>query len=221
MTWRTVWPHLRAVLIVLHVAVITFHAMPTVGGGLSRTAWKTPTVQGEFRAWSERLQGLGFDVEIADLEDPLWAIAVGWEKGRRTMLKPVMPYLRYCGTYQSWRMFVAPHRYPGRLHIDIDRGSGWEPIYVARSPEHAWRRHWLDHDRFRAAIFRYAWKHFRKGRAEFANWVTRRVERDYPDAERVRVSFMRYRTRSPEEVRAGTPADEKRVLTSIRRIEPP
>ncbi|MEN0068312.1 MAG: hypothetical protein AAGA48_39700 [Myxococcota bacterium] len=215
------WAHLRAVLVVLHLFAITFQALPSVGGGLSRSAWRTPTVQGEFQAWSTRLQSLGFSITLTELEDQLWDFAVGYEQGRRAILRPFLPYLRYCGTWQTWRMFVAPHRFPGRLEIEIDRGQGWETIYVARSDEHEWRRTWLDHDRFRAAVFRYAWKHYRKGRTEFTAWVSRQVGEDYPDAKRVRVSFLRYRTPSPEEVRAGTPIEEKRVLKNVRKVVRP
>ncbi len=219
MTFASVWPHLRAGLVVVHLFVITFQALPSVGGGMSRQAWKTPTVQGEFRAWTERLQGLGLDISIQDLEDPLWEFAVGYERARDVILDPFMPYLRYCGTYQTWRMFVAPHRYPGRLHIEVDRGAGWEPLYVARSDEHGWRRQWLDHDRFRAAIFRYSWRHYAKGRRRFTDWVTRQVARDFPDARRVRVSFLRFRTPSPEDVRRGVKVREKRELSNVRMVE--
>lgn len=218
MSGGALWPHLRAVLVVLHVFVITFHALPSVGGGLSRAAWHTPTVQGEFRAWSKRLQGVGIDIDVPELEDELWDVAVGYERGRNAILKPFMPYLEYCGTYQTWRMFVAPHRFPGRLHIDVDRGDGWETIYVARSDEYAWHRGWFDHDRMRAAIFRYAWKHYRRSRVHFADWVARQAGDEFPDVQRVRVSFMRYRTPSPDEVRSGAPIDEQRELVEIREI---
>jgi len=221
MTWASVWPHLRAVLVVLHVSVLTFQALPSVGGGLSRQAWRTPTVQGEFRAWSARLQRLGFDVSLSELEDQMWDFAVAYEQGRRTVLRPFRPDLEYSGTYQSWRMLVAPHRFPGRLHIDVDRGEGWQPLYVARSDEHGWRRGWLDHDRFRAAIFRYAWKHYRRSRTQFTEWIADRVAEDFPDAERVRVSFMRFRTPSPEEVRSGAPVEEERELINVRRVNRP
>jgi len=219
--WRAlsiVWPHVRVVLIGLHLFAITFQALPSVGGGLSRAAWRTPTVQAEFAAWSERLQRWGFDVTLSDLEDRLWEFAVGYEKTRDLVLEPFMPYLEYAGTYQSWRMFVAPHRYPGRLYVEIETAQGWRTIYAARSDEHAWRRRWLDHDRFRAAIFRYAWKHYRRPRIQFADWVARRVADDFPDARRVRVSFGRFRTPSPDEVRRGVPIEETRELAVVRTV---
>lgn len=218
--WRAAWPHVRAALVVLHLFAITFQSLPSVGGGLSRQAWKSDTVQGEFRAWSSRLQGWGFDISLIELEDQLWDFAVGYEKARRSIIDPLMPYYDYCGTYQTWRMFVAPHRFPGRLQIEVDRGDGWELAYEARSNEHTWHRRWFDHDRFRAATFRYAWKHYRRPRNQFADWVAERFAEEEPDARRVRVSFMRYRTLSPEEVRSGKPIRAKRELVVIRKVRP-
>jgi hypothetical protein len=210
--------HGLAVFVALHLFAVTFCALPSVGSGMNRNAWRQPTVQGEFRAWTERLTALGVRIEQEELEDRAWAFATGYESVRERILAPFQPYFRYCGTWQSWKMFVAPHRYPGRLEIEIDRGSGWEPVYVARSAEHRWMASWLDHDRFRSATFRYAWDHYRVARSQFADWVARRAAEDFPDAERVRVYFVRYRTRSPEEVRAGTPASEKRELVQIRAL---
>jgi hypothetical protein len=216
----TVWPQLRAVLVALHLFAVTFCALPSVGSGMNRSAWKQPTVQGEFEAWTERFAALGFQVTVPELEDFLWSFASGYEARRETIMAPFVPYFRYCGTWQSWKMFVAPHRYPGRLEIEVDRGSGWEPAFVARSDTHDWLRPWLDHDRFRAATFRYAWDHYRNTRMQFADFVAKQAARDLPGARRVRVSFVRYRTRSPEEVRSGTPAQEKRDLAVVREVKP-
>jgi hypothetical protein len=113
-------------------------------------------------------------------------------------------------------MFVAPHRYPARLEIEIDRGRGWETVYLGRSTEHAWLQPWLDHDRFRAAVFRYSWKHYRHPRKQFADWAARLAAEEWPDATRFRLSFLRYKTPSPEQVRAGDLPDPKRELVNER-----
>ncbi|MBX2797513.1 MAG: hypothetical protein KTR31_07595 [Myxococcales bacterium] len=212
--------HGRAVFVVVHLFAITAVGLPSVGGGMSRSAWKTPTVQNEFRVWQERLRGWGYPITMDELEEGLWQFAMGYERGRAKLLRPFKPYFEYCGTWQSWRMFVAPHRFPGRLEIHVDGGrKGWQPVYVARSDEHAWMHTIFDHDRLRAATFRYAWAHFRGPRQQFANWVATQAAQDFPEAARVRVSFVRYRTRTPDEVRAGEEAKEKRELSSQRRLE--
>ena len=54
------------------------------------------------------------------------------------MLRPFGRYYAYCGTGQSWRMFVAPHRHPTALHVDVRERGEWRPAYVERDPHHRW-----------------------------------------------------------------------------------
>jgi len=204
--------------VALHLFAVTAMALPSAGSGLNRAAWANPTVQNELAAWTARLQRLGLSITQEELEERIWDLAVGYEGVRQAVLAPFRPYYEYCGTWQSWRMFVAPHRYPGRLEIDVDRGHGWEPLYVARSPEHSWRRTLFDHDRSRAAIFRYSWKHYRGPRKDFTDWVAREVMAEDPEAREIRVSWKRYRTPSPEEVRAGEVPAETRDLSNRRDL---
>lgn len=210
---------LRLVFVVFHVVAITLVALPSAGGAMNRSAWQSETVQGEFRTWTARLQSLGVKITVPQLEDRLWTFAQRYEHGKHKVLEPLRPYYKYAGTGQSWRMFVAPHRFPGRLIIEIQQDDEWTPIYVARSDEHTWRRRPLDHDRMRSSVFRYAWKHFRHGRKRFTEWVAREVAHDFPEATRVRVSFLRYRTPTPAEARAGEPPETRRELENTRLLE--
>src|SRR6187399_1630494 len=118
--WERAWPHVRAVLVALHVVAITLLAMPAPGGGMNREAWAEPTVQGEFAAWTERLQGFGFDITSEQLQDGAWTFASRYMTVRDAMIAPFTPYYEASGTWQSWRMFVAPHRVPSRLEIDLE-----------------------------------------------------------------------------------------------------
>jgi hypothetical protein len=188
---------------------------------MNRRAWKDPTVQGEFTAWAARLRDYGVDVTAPALEETMWSFAVSYEAFRDRVLAPFRLYFRVTGTWQSWRMFVAPHRYPSRMEIDIDSGRGFVPVYVERSAEHDWMRTWFDHDRMRSAVFRYGWPHYRSSRVAFADWVAARAAKDFPNAQQVRVSFVKYRTPSPAEVRAGIEPVETRELVEIRRLGDP
>jgi hypothetical protein len=213
--------HARALFVALHLLAITAMAMPSAGLGLNRRAWKDPTVQGEFAAWTERLGGWGIDLTVPELEDLLWGCASGYEEVRDAVLEPFQPYFRHTGTWQSWKMFVAPHRYPSRLEIEVDRGNGFEPVFVERSATAEWMRPWFDHDRMRSAVFRYGWAHYRTSRGVFADWVYERALDDFDDVRAVRVVFVKYRTPSPADVRAGVPAEENRDLAEVRpRPEP-
>lgn len=210
----------RAAFVAFHLTAVVLVALPSAGSAaMNRRAWATPTVQGEFRAWSARLRGLGLPIGPEALEAHAWTVAQGTEAVRRELLRPFRPYYTWCGTWQSWKMFVAPHRFPARLEIEIDRGDGaWEPIFVARSDTATWRRAWFDHDRMRAAVFRFGWDHFKRGRQELVDFVAAQVREDFPDAARVRVSFVRYRTPTPAETRAGVRPDEERALVNVREL---
>lgn len=202
---RALWPHTRAILILLHVAAIGLSAIPAPEGGMQRKAWKDPTVQGELAAWGGRLRGVGLSMSDAQLEDALWAFAVRYMQVRGKLLAPARPYYRRLGTAQSWRMFVAPHKHPSRLEIAMDRGQGWEVVYLQSSPGEGWLEDALEHDRTRSVLFRYAWKSYRRPYRHMVKWLADRAEQDFPDATQMRVRWRKQRTPTPQQVRAGDP----------------
>jgi hypothetical protein len=210
---------LRGVFVAFHLLAVTLMALPAPEGGMNRASWKDPTVQGELAAWTERLNRLGLDLKADQLEETLWRTAVDYMRLRARVLSPFRLYYEWCGTGQSWRMFVAPHRYPTRLHIDLEEYGQWRPLYVERDADHNWLGAWLDHHRFRSVIFRLGWQEFAGDYRQFVNWVARRAARDFPEASRVRVYFIRYRTPTPEEVRKGQRPDEQIDHEAIRRLE--
>lgn len=213
-TW---WAQARTVFVGFHLLAITLVAIPSVGSsGLDRAAWKEPTVQGEFRAWSERLTALGLRVTPEEFEEGGWAFATTFERVRSVVLTPFGPYYRYCATYQSWKMFVAPHRFPTRVEIAVDRGRGFEVLYLARDPDHDWHGAWFDHDRFRSSLFRMGWPQYKSARRNFLDFVEARVREELPEARRVRVSFLRTRTPTPAETVAGAHPEPERTLSNTR-----
>jgi hypothetical protein len=215
------WPHARAALVALHLVVVTLMALPAPGGGMNRAAWDDPTVQGEFSAWTGRLERLGVHMTVDEFEDHLWRFAVPFMSAREKVLAPFMPYYRYCGTWQSWRMFVAPQRYPARLYVEVQREGVWTPIYVERSREYTWRAWQLDHDRVRSAVFRYSWKTYRKHWLGFSEWVLTKAAEDHPDAQAVRTRYFRYQTLSPEDAREGTLVDGTFGPPVVKKITRP
>ncbi len=170
---------------------------------MRKAEWKDATVQDELASWTQRLNGWGVSLTQQELEAHAWKIAGKWIAGRRLVLKPFAPYYRYCGTHQSWRMFVAPHRYPSRLHIDIRMDSQWKPVYIGRDRDFDWHADWLDHDRMRSVVFRFGWKSYRESYRQFASFMARQAAIEFPEATHVRLRMYKARTPTPEEVRAG------------------
>lgn len=177
-------------------------AIPDAAGpAAKRSAWKSATVQNELGSWATRLTELGWPVTKDELEERMWVVATSWTRVAMALRKPLRPYTKWVGVGQRWRMFVAPHRHPATLYIEIRRNRQWVPVYVARSSELDWNAHQLDHTRTRSMLFRYAWKEYRRHYRAFAFWVARQLAEDFPDSQGFRFKWYRFRTPSPEEVR--------------------
>lgn len=206
---RSIALHLVAIYGLYHAASIVIGSIPAPFDAKSRTAWSDPTVQDEFALWADRLRRIGLEVSPEKLEETAWQALGIWMRGVEAIGTPFRAYQAYTATYQSWSMFVAPHRYPARLQVSIYADGQWRDVYVARSPCATWRRAALDHIRMRSAIFRYAWPHYRGRYQQFCDWLARQAARDFSSAERVRVRYLKRATPPPAEFRAGRiPADE-------------
>ncbi len=204
--WSCVWPHVRAVLVALHVGAITLLALPVPDGAWDRAAWQQPTVRQEMYHWSDALNAVGLQITPEQLEDRLWHLANRYASARDSVLAPFGPYYEYCGTFQGWRMFSGPQMFPAALHIDVSEAGAWRPVFVERDPRYAWLARELDSYRFRALRFRLqSSAGFGSDYDRFARWLAVRAATDFPGADRVRVRLFRYRLRTPVEVRAATP----------------
>jgi hypothetical protein len=203
---RRLLAHGRGLLVALHVVAITLMAMPAPGEGMFREAWKDPTVQGEFAAWSGRLNQFGIAVTPEEFEDHLWDVAVRYTRLRDAVLAPFQEYYSTCGTLQSWRMFAGPQRYPIRLSIEVREGDAWRIVYRQRDPAHSWLAEELDQYRFRPVLYRFGWYRYAGENEDlngFARWIGRQVSRDFPSARAVRVRLYQQQTPTPEQTRAG------------------
>ena len=201
--------HGRAAFVALHLLAIGLAAIPAPVGGMNRSAWKAPTVQGELHAWADRL-GMDHDA----FEERLWGIAVAVMDVRGIVLRPFVQYYHRLGTQQSWRMFVAPHTHPSRLHIDIEEDGEWFNVYEQTTPGEHYLEDQLESDRFRSALFRYAWPAYKRPYQHLARWVAAHAQRDFPDATRVRLRWHRQTTPSAAERRAGR-VDEGRFHSAF------
>lgn len=205
-TW---WPTARAALITAHLVAIGVCAFPAPVGGMNRSSWRDPTVHAELEAWRARLGDVGLQRTSKQFEDDLWRAMTEFMAVREAVVSPFDRYYALTGTWQSWRMFVAPQRYPARLSVDVYEDGSWKPLFEERSDTATWHRELFDHDRLRAAIFRYSWPKFSREWRVFADWLGERAAQERPQAEKLRARFYRYRTLSPQEAAAGVELDGK------------
>ena len=202
----SLWPHIRAVLVLLHLVAITAMALPSTGKALHKAAWKDPTVKSELQGWATALNQIGLSVTPAELEDVAFGVARKWHRAQKAVLSPMQPYYDLAGTRQAWQMFVAPHRHPSVLHVDIREAGEWRTVFQARSPELNWRARELDQVRLRSVAFLYAWPGHRTDRQRLATWLARLAVKDHPDADALRLRYRQHATPRPDE----TPADSGR-----------
>lgn len=194
--------HLRAAFVLFHIVAIILLAIPDAAGpAAKRSAWKNPTVQNELASYAESLSSLGIEMSKDELEDHVWNLAQTWTAWMVAVREPFWLYTEYAGVRQRWRMFVAPHRHPATLHIELEEDGQWRPLYVARSSEYTWRGRQLDHTRARSMLFRYAWREYRGHYRRFAHYVARWAAEDFPRATKVRVRWYGFRTPTPDEVK--------------------
>lgn len=206
------WPHLRAGLVLFHVAAVLVMCTPGPGRLLNREQWKSAESQAQFEAWAGRLGALGIDTTAAGLEAWLWARAGQYAGVRRQLERPFTPHVGRLHLYQGWSLFSQPQRHPVRLHIDVDEGTGWRPIYVQGSGQHRWRAAQLRHHRLRKLIGRVARRKNLGSYPRLVDWLSRAAVRDFPAAAQLRVRLYRYRTAPPGGDLAGGRFTDERTF---------
>ena len=179
-------------------------------------------MKAELDAWHQRLQGMGLTADRQSFEDGLYKLASTWVRGRQQVVKPLRPYYRYLGTEQSWRMFVAPHKHPSRLQVQIkvdgSQSNDWQTIFEQDNPAFDWRANQLLHTRMRSSLFRYSWPGYQRSFKALSQWIARRVAEERSDVTHVRVQWLRRRTANPANMRAGKLPPEKTVRTQTIQL---
>lgn len=197
--------------VVFHALAIFVSSLPTPGQGLNRKNWDDPTVQGEFATWANLL-----GVETSALQDEIFGIAKAVQGGRDTLMLPFRTYLHHTGSAQSWKMFVAAHRFPTRLQIQVQHpDSRWETVFYERDPTATWRAGRFNNERLRASVFAWGWpsakKRWASACATFASELF--VERD--QIVNVRCRFLKRRSPTPQEAQSGTGDEGEWVLERV------
>lgn len=204
---------MRAVLVTLHVTALFLSSVPSPEGGMNRKNWKEATVQAEFTLWAAR-----FSMTPAEFETQAWAFASAYQGGLDVLLGPVRVWEGWLGTEQSWKMFVAPHRFPARLQIQGRVGADWETVFEERSETARWQAGAFGSERLRSAIFRWSWPGYSKSWHVACEAIAARLLAERPELDAARCRFHRARSPSPEQVLGGEiPAGEWIVPWVVNR----
>lgn len=199
---RSVWPHVRTILIGFHVMAVIALSLPTPYAVSSRDKWQNPNMQSDLQQWSERLGFLGYD-SPKELEDDLWDLAQGYLEVRKQFIRPFQKYSKYSASRQGWRMFANPRMEPAELHIDIQIGGVWQPVYRPHSDEYDFFAETFRHNRIRKLMGRLGKPNMKGYYRYMVQFLAPQVARAYPAADKLLFRLYRYRTLPPEDVRAG------------------
>lgn len=194
--------HLRTLLVLFHLVAITAMALPGPTS-FTRKLFEGRAAQEELTSWVSRLDGIGIHLTVGQFTDLVWEVGSRMATFRIAAQEPFLPYARWCGTGQGWRMFAFINRVPSRLEIDVEEGGLWRPLYRPRSPTLRWEVGRLEQERMRGLMTSYSWRTKATTWPKFAAWVSREALLDFPEATRVRVQLRRVTSPSPEQVLAG------------------
>jgi hypothetical protein len=196
-----------AAFVVLHAASMILSSLPSLPAEALRGE-RSEEVEATIATARERF-GPG-------VEPPLREGVRAWAGLTRGLHAVFGPYARYTGTQQGWTMFGWVPREAEQLEIWVRRGSAWEPLYVARSPEANWRRAFFDNERVRTFVHNAADGKASRWRS-FADWVAREVRADDPTVVQVKVQLVKVTIPPHEELaRTGTLALGKPFRVELR-----
>jgi hypothetical protein len=207
--------HIRAALIVAHLAAITVAAVPTPAGYLGEERLDDEEVRASLAPWAGLVARLGLADDVDGGYRWLWGAGRVMVDARRAAMEHVSPYLKFTGNAQSWKMFgVVPTRY-ARLEVHGRATDGpWEPLYVERQgPDWGWVL--LDHGRIRAMRSGFAAREGRGRYEQLAALVGRRALAEHPRLQAVRVRFQAVTVPPAARLRADGGLTEGRTFWTV------
>lgn len=203
-----------------HAATVVLLSIPAPTGARSDRIWEDRFTQKQLLGWTGWMIDAGLfdspEALIGTTRDAATAIL----DVRDLIVAPFTPYATLVGAGQGWQMFATLNDEPARLSVEIRYGPNdpWEPLYVARDPAHAWRGALLDEERSRAFMNNWSWGRGREDFRKFARWLAGAAAADLPDADAVRVSMLRAKLPTPEQLRAGELPPETMTWAEVLRL---
>jgi len=209
-------PRNRGIILAIVVAVHGFAALP-IPQAVNPSMMESPVAIAESERWSEILSRLGIQRDAPTLRADTMRISKQLSSARKKALSPFSQLFRYTGTGQGWGFFNTPDAYPDQLRVEADIDGQWVLLYAALSKEADFLADKLTYRRVRGV---YDGNTDRPGDSynHMVDWIADETFTAFPDAKRVRVSFVRTHTTVP-----GVPPDDmsKARLKRLRKRSQP
>lgn len=211
---RRVWPHLRAIVLLVHVSGMVLMALPSSHLLGDRAHWETPAQQREIGNWADI-----FGVDKERFQSFLWRVSQHYLAIRKDLVKPFYVYADYTGARQAWTMFATPRSVSARLEISLEIDGEWRLVYEPHHGDHDWNQWQFEHNRIRKMSGRIASSPRDGVYKEFTNWLARRLAEDFPQVRRAKISLIRWPLQPPQDVRAGRARKEQLVQNQEYELE--
>ena len=205
-SWSALWPHLRALLILVHLLSVVILSLPSSSRLSDKSHWDAPSQQTELNAWANRL-----GVEKKNFESFVWRNTQRYVNARKWIARPFLKYADYSGSRQGWTMFSSPRLVTGRFEVEVETQGKWELVFRPLDSDADWNVWQFEHNRLRKLLGRLATKPRQRAYNELTSWIAKELARDFPRATRARISLMTWKTLPPEKIRAGERPIEHRT----------
>lgn len=210
---------MRAMFVAVHVVLITLMALPNPRH-VTEAELRDPALQEVFADWRAVLAAVGVTLSKEETDALAMSFANQYMDARAVVLEPLRPYFKYTGASQAWQMFGYLNRTPARLSVEVLSNDGtWSTLFLARDPDHDWRRALFDSERMRGMVNHYSWREKRGSFELLADWVACEAFADVPDAKLVRVSMKQVQLPEPEALRETGTIPTKRTYWSQVRYQ--
>jgi hypothetical protein len=208
------WPHLRAVVVLLHLGAIVLMSLPSSHRLASRSHWDKPEQQADMARWSDT-----FGVDKKEFEVFLWDWTQRYVRLRKSVTRPFLKYADYAGARQGWTMFSGPRRRTGRYEVEVEEDGVFRRVFRTQDSSATWNRSQFEHNRLRKLMAKLSTHPQLPAYSKFSRWVAKRVAEDFPSATRCKITLDTWKTLSPEQNRAGVEPDVARTRSQIFTLE--
>jgi hypothetical protein len=190
------------VLIAIGIVVTLLEGIPLPRAG--RASLAHPANQRELERWSGIAHAVGIVLSPTELADRLVVVSETMGAEHARWVAPVAPLRRITQTNQRWALFSLADPAPYRMVIEVDRGSGYEPVFRALDAEHGALAAPLHYRRLRG-VWNPGSSGPRPAYPHFVTWVAGELFARDPRVAHVRVRYEQFLIPDPGHEPAGSP----------------